>query len=156
MSKGRVFHSVSVLALAVCTSVVARSQSTGSVPPQVRTEINKGCEKPPVLEPGFLTERDINGDGVPDYILDYGRYQCGGDSLLYCGSAGCLTQVFASLPDGRYAKVLDENVRGLAFRKIKGRPAMIIDLHGSACGRAGAAACNVTLFWNGRIFSPAN
>jgi hypothetical protein len=75
-----------------------------------------------------LSSHDINGDGVDDYVLDYSKFQCGGDSLIYCGSAGCLTTVFASLPDGSYVKVLDENVRGVEFRKIKGRSAMILDL----------------------------
>ena len=47
------------------------------------------------------------------------------------------TTVFASLPDGCYVKVLDENVRGMNFVKIKGRYALVLDLLGSACGRAG-------------------
>ncbi|MGH8163577.1 MAG: hypothetical protein ACREP1_04500, partial [Rhodanobacteraceae bacterium] len=52
-----------------------------------------------------------------------------------CGSAGCSTEVFASLPGGSFKKVLDENVRGLYFKEIEGRPAMIVDLHGSFCGK---------------------
>jgi hypothetical protein len=105
--------------------------------------------------PGFVIERDINGDGVKDYVLDYGAFQCGGH-LFFCGTTGCLTQVFASLPHDGYVKVLDENVRNIKFRTSKGRPAMIVDLHGSACGRAGAAPCSATLFWNGERFSRAN
>jgi len=148
-----------ILALGLSTSIttaIAQSQSTRSLPALVQTEIKKACDELIVLKPGFVTIKDINGDGVDDYILDYSNFECGGNSLLYCGSAGCLTQVFASLPNGTYVKVLDENVRNIKFAKIKGRSAMILDLHGSACGRAGAAACVITLFWNGQTFSPAN
>jgi hypothetical protein len=107
-----------------------------------------------VLAPGFIVQKDINGDGTKDYILDY--VVCGENAFFFCGSAGCLMQVFASRTRGNYVKVIDENVRNVQFRTIKGRFAMVIDLHGSTCGRAGAAPCSMTLFWNGRTFSPAN
>ncbi len=107
-----------------------------------------------VLMPGFVAERDINGDGVEDYILDYGKFECGGNSGFFCGTAGCLVQVFASLPGGKYVKALDENVRSMKFGAIKGRPAIILDLHGSACGKVGAAPCPKILVWNGQDFAP--
>jgi hypothetical protein len=130
-----------------------------SLPALVQSEIKQaqsacGTEQP-VLRPGFVTAEDINGDGVVDYVLDYSKFECG-DALFYCGSAGCLTQVFVSLAGGQYVEVLDENVRGISFGQRNGRPAEIIDLHGSACGRVGAAPCSMILFWNGQTFSPAN
>ena len=43
-------------------------------------EAKSGCEhEHAVMKLGFLTERDINGDGVKDYILDYGMFECGGN-----------------------------------------------------------------------------
>ena len=79
-----------------------------------------------VFAPGFMQQKDVNGDGVEDFILDYAHFVCGGSSTYFCGSAGCLAQVFVSLPDGSYLKALDENVRSLRFATVKGRPAMII------------------------------
>lgn len=106
----------------------------------------------PKLEPGYLESKDINADGVTDYILDYGRFKCGDSMSLYCGSAGCTTKVYASLPGGGYAVVLDENVQALSFKTVKGKPAMVLGLHGSACNKVGAAACGATLLWNGTTF----
>ena len=103
-----------------------------------------------------MTRKDVNGDGVDDYVLDYGKFVCGDSASYWCGSAGCLTQVFASLRDGSFVNVLDENVRSLRFARVKGRPAMILGLHGNACGRVGAAPCDSTLYWNGASFSPAH
>jgi hypothetical protein len=112
----------------------------------------KECSEPSKFGKGFVARRDINRDGVADFVLDYGRFECGGSSTFFCGTGGCLTQVFASLPNGGYAKVLGENVRQIAFRVVRGRPAMVLDLHGSACGKIGAEPCPRTLFWNGRSF----
>jgi hypothetical protein len=145
--------------LAIVAMLLTTPAAAQSFPQAVRDAIQesrKDCApERAVLEAGFLLEKDINGDGRKDYILDYGKFQCG-NSSFYCGSAGCLTQVFASRSDGTYAKVLDENVRDLRFARMKGRPAMVLQKHGSACGRIGAARCSVTLFWNGYDFSPAN
>jgi hypothetical protein len=139
-------------------TVLAQAQT--ALPVLVQKEIDQAKSdcKPDraVTKSGFLTEKDINGDGVKDYILNYGEFGCGDSSSLFCGTGGCLTQVYASLPQGGHVKVLDENVRGLKFAIIKRRWAMVIDLHGSGCGRAGPAPCSLTLFWNGRQFSPAN
>jgi hypothetical protein len=107
------------------------------------------------IEPGFITRQDVNGDHVDDYILDYGKFICGVDQSFFCGTAGCLTEVFASMPDGSFKKVLSENVREIRFARIKGRPALILDLHGSYCGKVGAARCDKTLHWNGREFTSA-
>jgi hypothetical protein len=91
----------------------AQSQSLEAAPPQVLAAIvekRKSCDPEGVaLKPGFVAQKEINGDGVNDYILDYGKFVCGGaDQSYFCGTAGCLMHVFASLPDGTFAKVLDE------------------------------------------------
>jgi hypothetical protein len=133
------------------------AQAQTALPVLIQKRINQaksGCDHA-VMESGFLTKKDINGDGVKDYILDYEKFECSDGSSGYCGSAGCVTQVYVSLPNGNYVKVLDENVYGISFVKIKQRPAMILELHSSACGKAGAAPCRLKLFWNGQKFSPA-
>ena len=92
------------------------------MPPEVQSEINediKDCDEKVKFEKGFLLRRDINGDGIEDFILNYGHFVCGQKSTNYCGSAGgCLTQVFASLPDGKFVKCLDENVQGIKFTAV--------------------------------------
>jgi hypothetical protein len=158
----RLLFAAALVACAFASAVVdaaipARAQ--GALPQAVQEatdEARKEClpDKFEMLA-GFQDVRDVNGDGRSDYILDYGKATCAGSAGFYCGSAGCVTQVFASLGDGSYVKVLDENVRRLRFARVKGRPAMLLDLHGSACGRAGAAPCAFTLLWNGKTFGPA-
>lgn len=141
----------------VLLPVVAMAQFS-NLPPNIQAAIKeneKACDKAPKFKAKFIAERDVNGDGVKDYILDYGEFECEGSSTYFCGTGGCLTQVFASLPNGSYVKALDENVRDLKFRQVRGRPAMVLDLHGSACGKVGAAPCPRTLLWDGRTFKRA-
>ena len=151
----------SILAAILISSAISATQAKAAqpLPHEVQSAIDeaiKGCDETVKFGKGFLTRRDINGDGIDDFILDYEHFACGASVSLYCGSAGCLTQVFASLSGGKFAKVLDENVRGIKFKTVRGRPAMLLELHGSSCGKPGAAPCSATLYWNGEKFSPAN
>ena len=132
-----------------------RAAPDGPLPQVVQAEIQesrKACD-PGTAELGsrFAVRKDVNGDGIVDFVLDYTNFTCNG-SPIFCGSAGCLAQVFASLPDGGYAKVLDENVEELRFRTGGGRVTMQLLLHGSACGQTGATPCRQTLYWNGSAF----
>ena len=119
---------------------------------------NKECEEGtrPIFKPGFLTTRDINGDRKPDYVLNYEHFQCGELVSIFCGTGGCLTEVFASDDDGAYVAVWNKNAQRIRFRVIGKRPAMQIDLHGSICGRNNSERCAMTLYWNGSEFHPAN
>jgi hypothetical protein len=139
---------------------VAAFGQFSNLPPNIQAAIQeseKSCDEGHLtFKPKFVERRDVNGDGIRDYILNYGETECGGSAMHFCGTGGCSTQVFASLDDGSFVMVLDENVRGLQFRRLSGRPAMIVDVHGAACGRVGAESCRKTLYWNGVEFSPAN
>jgi hypothetical protein len=141
--------------LVVLSGLAAQAQQA-PLPKEVQAAIDdsrKDCGEPVRLDAKFVTSKDVNGDGKPDYILDYEHFQCGETITYFCGSGGCLTQVFASLPDGSYVKAWDANVRAIRFARVKGKPAMILDLHGSACGKVGAAPCPRTLIWNGKTFA---
>lgn len=144
-----------VAAIAVLLALPAQAQQA-PLPKEAQAAIDeakKDCGERVRLKPKFVASKDINGDGRPDYILDYEKFQCGDMASYFCGSAGCLMQVFASLPDGSYVKAWDENVRAMRFAKLKDKPAMIVDLHGSACNKAGYLPCPKTLFWNGDTFA---
>ncbi|TGD96775.1 hypothetical protein [Methylobacterium nonmethylotrophicum] len=148
---------VAASAALVLSLLSAHAQAqTHDLPRQVQDEINttvQDCRpRERVFGRGFVSRKDVNGDGIPDVILDYGAYKCGDQGAPFCGSAGCNTTVFASTGRGGYVKVLDENVRNLKFRTVNGRPAMVLNLHGSACGKAGAEPCPMTLTWNGARF----
>src|SRR4051812_38241380 len=91
-------------------SAWAQSSLPAIVQDEIRSNKEACAPEKSELSRGFIAPRDINGDGVIDYVLDYGKFSCGGLLSSFCGSGGCTMQVFASLPSGGYVKVLDENV----------------------------------------------
>ncbi|MEF0938601.1 hypothetical protein [Rhizobium sp. BR 362] len=137
-----------IAAVALACSIDASAQSLPQPVQAAVDDATKDCK----VEKGFVTIKDVNGDKVPDYILDTGRVVCGG--ARSCGSAGCVTQIFASEPDKSYKSVFNDYVQGMKFVQIAGRSAIRLTEHGSACGRAGSDTCYLTLYWNGSDFKP--
>lgn len=116
------------------------------------TDICKG--RPSTLRPDFLKRQDVNGDGVPDFILNFGAVRCGddGESAEACSAEGCAMQILAS-SNGTFVEVFDMEVHELAFRNLDGRPAILIDDHKPKCGEAAEPPCGPILYWNGTEFS---
>jgi hypothetical protein len=142
-------------------SIVAFAFSIGAamaedLPPTVQKAIaeNRRDCKTVDIEKGFVTRKDINGDGRPDFVLDYASFFCDGHQRPLCGSLGCTIQVFASLPNGAYAKVVDDTFKRIDFREIKGRPAIVLGLRGDAdpCRKNPTEVCDVVKSWNGSSF----
>src|SRR5262245_23978743 len=148
---------VPLLAGALTAAGPALAQPAPKLPAAVTKSMEdsrKDCApQKAVFKTGFMSSKDVNGDGVADYILDYGNFACGDMASLYCGSAGCSTEVIVSMPGGGFNQVFSDNVRGMSFKAVGGKPAMLLDLHGSACGRSGAEACRKTLYWDGSRFA---
>lgn len=129
--------------------LIAPANAAKPLPPEVRSAIKENsqfCDKKIKYTTGFLTRRDVNGDGIDDFILDYGGWTCDGSSG-FCGSGGCLTQIFAST-SGKFPKVFDDNVHNIKFITLRGKPAIVLEMHGSFCGLTGAEACSSTFYWD--------
>ena len=129
-----------------------------ALPPEIQSSINdatKSCGQKVELNRNFITRRDINGDGIDDFILDFGAFICGQNrGSDYCGSGGCLTQIFTSLSEAKFVKAFDDVIQSIKFAELNGRPALVLALHGSACDKAGFEPCSKTLLWTGQKFSP--
>ena len=152
-------------ALAVSFGSAAHAQKQQTLPPNLPKIVQdamqanlKECEpgEKPLYKPGFLTVRDINGDGKPDFILNYDHFQCGERESMFCGTGGCQHGIFASEEDKGYVPVWNKLARKVTFLTLAKRPAMRIDIHGTLCGRNGGERCTMTLYWNGSEFHPAN
>jgi hypothetical protein len=123
---------------------------------KVRAEIRDTCGGRATFKPGFQRTADFNGDGQPDYLLDYSQSECvGGMSTNpFCGSAGCTLDVLIS-SGGGYRQAYGSNVQGWSLAQAGGKSALVLSLHGSACGRSGHMGCQRRLVWNGDKFVPA-
>lgn len=109
----------------------------------------------------FATETEVTGDGKPDWIIDYGAWQCKVSQAQmdagnypetgsgYCGSAGCQLTILGSTRKG-LVPIFEGNLRDWKAVDLGGgRRGIETSVHGSACGGYGAEACIETLAWNG-------
>ena len=146
-----------VAALGLClTAPATRSRAESEwLPPEVQKEITENGEacgsRKPQIDIGFLTSFDVNGDGIPDYVLNYANFRCGGVQS-FCGLRGCLLQIFVSTKDRKFEKLIDEDVWTVDVNRGKGRPSLVLGLHGPACGLPVEVLCKVTFVWNGTKF----
>lgn len=117
-------------------------------------DLLKDCSKPK-FERGFITRKDINGDGIIDFILDHGYFTCDG-STIFCGSGGCTVKILASIKPEGYSDAFSGLVQDYKFTRSGNYPAIKFNLHGSYCGKAGSEVCQSILYWNGTSFTPAH
>lgn len=146
-----------------------------NLPPLVRAvfeeQAHNACNNVIDLDRDFITRRDINDDGIHDFNLNYGHVTCEDRKSNFCGSGGCLIQVFASCPGepkGRflfacrgskqqeYVEVMNHNAYAVHFAQLNGVPVMIKYVHGIYCGLSGAEGpCRADSYWDGTNFGPA-
>lgn len=93
------------------------------------------------LAPDFAAPIDLNGDPTPDIVLNYGAVRCNDSASWFCGSGGCRTALYLARPGGGYVRIFDGGIRDL---NTEAAPRLVLDFHGSFCGRIGAEPCTVT------------
>lgn len=101
----------------------------------------------PSLGRNFETARDLNGDGLTDYVLDYGAFACGERSSEWCGTGGCRTEIYLSTPSG-FVRAFDDLVRTWQVQPGE-RAVFTFTIHGIACSLPGPAECTRRLVWDG-------
>ena len=148
-----------MLGIAVLALVSSMAQAQDGLPAEVAAAVEenrKECDGKFETKKGFVTRRDVNRDGELDYILNYEHATCEEFVTRFCGTGGCHRQVFVTIGDGKYLKVMDRTAYTVKFARQKGLPAMIQDLHGGNCGRSGGQGpCRSITYWNGEAFTPA-
>ena len=66
-------------------------------------EAKSYCDGDFSVAPEAVTQRDLNGDGTQDWILDSAGFSCSDSSGLYCGTGGCGVE---TLIDGTISSLL--------------------------------------------------
>lgn len=61
-------------------------------PPDVAAIVDESrsiCRGEFTADPEAVTQTDLNGDGVADWVIDSGLFKCSDSYGTYCGTAGC-------------------------------------------------------------------
>ncbi len=144
------------LLLAACSPAVAPAAT--AVPDAVRkpveayyTENLKDMVDPEqpdafkiAVPPAMYSRIDVNGDGIPDWKVDYEKAQ---NASFFCGTGGCLRQIYVS-HGGTHVLAFERTVREFKLGKANGERILDIDFHGSTCGGAGVEECPRRYAWD--------
>lgn len=107
----------------------------------------------PMRQQGFETVRDVNGDGRPDYLVDFGALQCRRPPLPpgsdHCDASGCALLVYVSAEGGGHARA--NAFLAHRWTSPAGAPGTLL-LHDRDCGHD---ACARRQVWNGAAFTAA-
>ncbi len=95
-------HVLAVISL-VATPALAQEQAWPQEFASMIDEAKTYCEGDFSVAPEAVTQRDLNGDGTPDWILDSAGFACSDSYGLYCGTQGCGVE---TLIDGTIGSLL--------------------------------------------------
>lgn len=146
--------------LALAAPAIAAAQTKAPLPAFIRAALAEDaadCRRAGgrFTMPTTVETALVNGDALPDYLLDFGDVRCSafGSGSGYCGSAGCTLGVWVSLPGG-HRQVFSDNVQGWRVDRATSPNRLIAAMHGSYFGRTGADSGEVALAWNGSTLAP--
>ena len=93
----------------------------------------------------YLTSGELDGDGLPDFIIDSGK-GCAANRALYCNDEGCTIDTYLSSLSG-----LGGTFKARTFRigKHGEKPALFVTRGGGACGKPAAQECSAIYVFDG-------
>jgi hypothetical protein len=93
----------------------------------------------------MFSKVDINGDGKPDWRVDYEHAP---NASLWCGTGGCRNELWVSGAGDSYRRVMSVGLRLFKLTRRAGVARLDLDFHGSLCGGYGVQACPRSYLWN--------
>jgi hypothetical protein len=157
-------HIMILLGLILCLPGHAWSQAEPPGVSRARAEATQECRDAgggrARFTASFLRRVNLSPDGVDDFIIDNAGIECPGALSYFCGTGGCGVEVHVSTPSG-HRRVFSDYARAIRLEQGEGRQLLVLDVHGTQCGQAGAAPCLRRYGWNGSALvllpgSPAN
>ena len=160
-------RSALVLALVVVTTTPAplpasaRAQARSPLPAVVLTHMNGLDARCSAAggKPGsgrYVIAQDFTGDGLLDYLLSEGDYDCTGRPGLFRTEGQARIDIFVTDRAGAARRVYSDRL--IAYRVLAGRPATVqIARKGALCGTGTSPQnrCAAQLAWNGTSFGEA-
>jgi hypothetical protein len=94
----------------------------------------------------YIFVYDFTGDGVNDYLLSEGNYNCIGKPEAFRPGGRAVVEIYVTR-GGDAPRAFYETVRG--YRIVEGRPRVVqIVREGAACGPGARGTCTVSLRWD--------
>jgi hypothetical protein len=132
------------------------------VPPQVSAyakQMGDSCRQvggKPGSSPHLAQRGDLNGDGIADWAIDEGGFDCEGAASLFSGSGGAQVVVFIATRDGGARKAFEHGAFGMRMEQAGGHTVLWLVVGGPMCGQRNARSradminCDRPLVWDAR------
>jgi hypothetical protein len=78
--------------IALALTLLATTAAAQDWPPAIAAIVAESqsiCSGTFSAAPEAVVQRDLNGDGTPDWVVDSGYFQCSDNHGTYCGTMGC-------------------------------------------------------------------
>ncbi len=120
------------------------------------TTVGKACGGASTYRDGGFLSGNIDGDNLPDVVVDWGRIECAGpDPRPACGASRCSVYVFLSRSfplRRRHEELLGLGAR---FQQLSnGTDAVAIGGALMECRSVGLESCEFLYYWNGSDLVP--
>ena len=109
-----------------------------------RHPLHRRSAASPAILDGYRVTRDLNGDGVDDFLTDLARLECGGAWSAFCGSSGCPVTAWLSEPAGGHARFELGRLLGFELRDAEPLPALVARYAAPFCAGADVEDCTRT------------
>lgn len=155
------------LALVMTLGIVRQARCDEPKPTVLPSEIRKAIDAfdaacresggKPGPSPKLIRSTDLTGDGMADYIVDLGYYNCeGAASALGAGQSGNGLTIYVGGPNDTARDAYHVVTQGIELDTADGRPRLWVAVMGGECGQQNAAAlpmsevdvCLRPLHWN--------
>ncbi|WP_299924384.1 hypothetical protein [uncultured Pelagimonas sp.] len=103
------------------------------------------------VQDGAVIKEDIDRDGLLDQVIDYAQITCDKAASLFCGSAGCPMEFYRQQQRGGFVRIGGGHMYGY---QVTVKPVITLNLHGSACGKIGAAGCSKSFTVENNVLVP--
>jgi hypothetical protein len=141
-----------LIAISLATSIliagIAQAGDKSSYPAEIQKDLEeaqKECaaadDGKTEVKPGFVRKLDLTGNKRADYIVDFNKLKCSTFESVYCGTGGCLHNIYVTTKAGELRRVFTETVQRYQISKAPGAKTITFDLHGGFCGKAGPEDC---------------
>lgn len=97
---------------------------------------------------------DLNGDGLDDWAIDEGAFNCIGAASIFVGSGGFQVDLFAGLPNGDARFDSNFGAWNMRLERTGNKAALWLGVGGPLCGQenppneADSIRCERPLVWN--------
>lgn len=116
-----------------------------------QAHFSKVCEK---VEFGddFITQLDINNDGLMDVVTNHGAITCDGEKGMNCTDEGCPYNFYVQVQEGGHIMIATAQLYSYDFIKRFGNMVFVFKMHPKYCERTDERQCEMTVRVRGTRF----